>query len=797
MVMPKDARETLRRGGGIPESFWGALSGERNGPILEWPFELDYGAVRNSDGRGRPVDLSEFFGLGISENDARKRANERLLAPLLNRPMVLVAFLDSREEPGGYARFRSFREISCWARQLDEALKHRFPNEESIGDAARTLVLVAREEQVRATNTDLKEFTEFVGNGRVFRSVYYIGRNLQMENGALFHSMVVWDVMVARLLTAFVLSENENPSCPFYLEPGLKVWRSCECVERHDPIAEAGMVNLALSKAADMLKGHLVPGPDGGLMVAAGASGGVNWAKVPSNEDVLSEMDSALDGKIGIPGLEENGVLEEWRREPCWGWSDFKARQCLRETRDDKGERWRPVLERWKSLFPVWRRAKRESVAVAERKERKDIYDGVGTSAANVTPDVSELRARLDAGMGTGDPVGHWLAMAKAAGERAEMLAKLEDDATEFELARRRYAGLVGGLAVFLSVTLAWGWAGYFGVSAWAGLTGKSLAWVWPAALAVSGCFALGAFAAIAWVTWHHYRAGSRGMEELIKKSLEADAKLLEQSKEARQIVSEGVAGETGGRFRAERFRAWVLLKRLQTMLDTELSPRMIQGRPVDGREPVGGNRAENQDDEIRVRADFLRKTRAVCVVRETRNSKEVNKFAANETYTWWANTFQPLWRKLRQGDIGNAGHYPARKTVPALRQAVAQFIATLRVAWRQEARTRGSQALQAEMQAWVDKVEDSDPLQYASAATTGEHTSEGEMEPASIYCHPDFATTLKAPRTRSVRGGYELKSGGVFKGTEWLGLMYQEWRVEFDLVSKEGILNFKVVPDA
>ena len=109
----------------------------------------------------------------------------------------------------------------------------------------------------------------------------------------------------------------------------------------------------------------------------------------------------------------------------------------------------------------------------------------------------------------------------------------------------------------------------------------------------------------------------------------------------------------------------------------------------------------------------------------------------------------------------------------------------------------QGKTALEEGEKAWVEWVADSNPLQYASAATTGEHTAEAEMEPASIYCHPDFSEKLKGPRGQSPRGGYALKPSEALKATEWLGLMYQEWRVTFDLDPETQALKFKVVPDA
>lgn len=844
LVMPKEARDALRKGGGVPEAFWGSLSGEDKGPILVWPHEMAYKSDLNCDGKDRPVDLPAFFGLGSSSDDeAAKRANERLLAPLLKKPMVFVTFLDEREKPDGYALFSSFEQITKWIQRFDAALRQRHDAEATLGTVPRVLVLVAREERPRARQKELDLFNASVGMGCAFSCAYYMGRNLQMAQGQLFHAWDVWDLMLSRLLMAFVLSEQEEHSQPFYNDPGLKLWRSADCVVRFDEANEANMVNLALSKAASLLRAKLSMFSAGGASTSSQVPNPlVRWAEIPSSEVLGNELNDvfAKEG-AGLPKVDDDddaihktwrqslfrifarhtkgAVREKWRQTPKWGWSDFDAQNCLEKSRDDNGERWRTVLKGWKKKFPSWRLSRRKYAETEELRERKEIYSGVHASAANVEGIVSELRMRWSSGARQCDPVKHWTNMAEAEQRRKEVLGLLADDSVEFERARRRYVGWGKGVCVWAVVTLFLGWAGYRVMLAFADLAGKSAEWMLIMSLSIAGCVALGAFVALAVVTLCHHRTGTRGMEELISKSKEADKNLIKRDEEAREIVLEGVAEETGRRLRGERFRAWVLLKRLYRMLEKELAPRIASGRPAgEGAASSSANMSIPGCDDG-VRSDFLKATRMECILggkkdtdaigqtvkttASTAKAMDTEAFTTTELEKWWKDTFiGKIWKNLSSKDNQNAGFYPARDTVSTLRSAMDGLIMELRKSWRAKNRELDSASLIEQAKKGVDDLRNADLTQYASAPSTGEHVKELEIGPAPIYCNSAVIKDTHLLEREGVvepsgRGGYELKKCPALETTDLVWFMYQEWPLEFEIDQETGKLKFKGVPDA
>lgn len=786
VVIPESERETLRGGGVIPEGFFRDLDGDgkKDGRILMWPHELDYGAGTVEE--GRPVDLAEFFGLGPSDSPEEKREKERLLAPVLRLPVVHIVFLDDREGPDGYAKFRSFAEAGAWAKRLQQAMETRFPRESGLAHVPRALVLVANTEQVKVSEDELTQFNECVGMGKLFTSCYYLDYNLRMGvDGDLYHAADIWDVAVGRLLLAFVLSQekdSEGKARPYFGEPGIKLWRSADCRAGLDPVAETAAIGQALGEASKKLREHL----ETDLAVEVEESS-------PADADALkANMDKVLGPLFPAAGEKK---AESWRSSPRWGWSDFKAPKCLTITRDDDRTRWHAALDGVKEAFPGWKRKRREP---GIEKEVADIYKGVHASVSNLTPQIGRLVRRLRERDAKGDLEDNWIAMEQAERNREAILEDMAKNTVEFERARARYAGFGFGFLVFAVVSLALGWIGYRVAAIVVPLFGLSDALKVPLALVAFGCMAVGSLAAMLMATIGHWRAGKRGMEELQRESFAADGELAKRDDEARKITAEGMAADDAGRIRARRFRAWALLERLQTMIETEMSLPVARGRTA-GEDDAASvvDAPKGAGSRGSVRKAFLRETRREFGPCPLPNNSEVRKLIGTQEEKWRQETFAELWRRLSAGDDRLAGHYPARRVVPELRRAVAGYVESVRKNLRTAAVEQAG-TLRNEVETWAGDFDRSSIHHYASAALAGTNVTERTAIPPMVYYDRKAVRgNLADSFTGSQYGYYGRRASEGVEQTELLGLMYQEFRVEFSSDPETGNLTLQVVSDA
>ena len=767
LAMPKKDLDMLQGNGGIPKVFWDTFPQNGTGYISAWQHYIVYKPEWDQPGWTGSVDLEELFGLEPTTKDEEKRNNERLVTTLLQKPQILVIFLGEQ--------FCSLSEISAWAQHFENALNRQYPAENSIRNSVRSLVLIARENNFRATKDELRKFNECIGGNKVFQSVYYMGPKLQIENGKPYFSKEVWDIMLARLLMAFVLSgKKDEQNSAFYISNGLKLWRCSEITKTINTDFEDEAINEALSQASNELKNRL----------DKRESLNIGWSSVPTKNDLKKEMDHTFGSDLKCIAKKE-----KWRCEPSWGWSDFEATECLNKTTDEKKEGWRRVLEKWRQLVPKWRKDTLDALAKEEYTEKRDVYDQVKISPEYLCPEVSELRKRLDTESVKNDPVGNWKNMAEAAQSRAKALEKLSADTPEFERARGRYVGIGLGILVCLAVTLALGWIGYWIFKPLAVLLNKNEAWALTFSLIVTGCVAFGSLAAMAVVTACHYFAGKRGMKELIKDSTDADEKLAEIEIEAQEIIAAGIVSEADRSLHAKRFRAWILLKRLRDILQKEITPQIVKGKP--SVTSMSADSTTKNDGKIDPRSEFLKETRKECPLDRMTNQKNIDTFVKNKIDEWWNTKFSVMWRELINIDAKNAGNYPAMKVVPKLRNIVNQLIVDLRNAWCQEMQTHNQKKLENELKGWIKKETSGEGLKkYASAISTGHHG-----KPTFIYYNLEkFSFNIQYNMTP--QGGYEPKTTKVFDNTDHLGFIYQEWCVEFD-VSAAGELEFKELPDA
>lgn len=813
VAIPESERAALRAGSGAPERFVREMGepGADTAPIVLWPHELDFGAgldkgSEECDWKTRPVDLGWFFGLGRAEDGRQREENERRVLPLLSDPLVCVVFLDELHKPDGYAKFRTFGDVAGWAARLQKALSVRFARESLIGRAPRSLVLVTRCQQVSTTKEEIDAFHACIGmdRGRIpeagsvpvraFTSCYFLDYNLRLgATGRPFFARDVWEIVVGRLLLAFALSKKGDeegglPGGPFYKRPGVKGWRNADCrvgLARED---EAEGMEEALGALTQELRNRLeLPENENSLAVSA-----------PKSEQLRKDLDREL--KVVLPDGQDN---EEWRCPPAFpkGWSDFDAPACLKTTRDEDGKRWGAVLAGWKKAFPGWRRKHRDTGIAWELK---GIYDGVAKSPSNVAFQEERLRERLDEGMSVADPVAHWKNMAAEERRRMELLEQLAADTKEFERARSHYVGIGIGAFIFLAATAALGWAGYQVVVSASVLFGGGSVQALPWALAASGCVAAGALGAFVLVLVCHCRTGSRAMKSLIATSKAADQALAERDGEARAIVTEGMVAGMAARIRAGRFRAWMLLKRLQTILDTELSPQLARGRPAEADSPPGGADGRGSSDDVvdreTIQRNFLKATRTDFGPFHLENHRETSGTIGKRVTEWWRDVFMPEWRILAKEDVRNAGNYPARRVVPALRRIMSGFLEEVRSALRSRAGEANRERLVADFGAWMRKQSDGRSLYaYASVGLTGAQVKERPTDAAVVFCSPAFADRVahgtdlpdKQPVLRHIHGNIMQRESSALAESEWLGLLHHEFRIGLD-VDKDGHLCLK-----
>ena len=807
VVVPKSDRATLRMGGGTPDRFIREMGepGSESASILLWPQELDFAAGTDGDKeeswKDRPVDLGWFFGLGRAKSDSERKVNEQRVIPLLSNPLVCIVFLDELRQAGGYAKFKTFSAVKDWSYRLQRALSVRFPHEPRIGRAPRSLVLVARKQQVTTTQDELNDFRLCIGIdsahgledesslSRTFTSCYFLDYNLRMGSaGQTFQSDDVWEIVVGRLLLAFVLSES-GAGKPFYARPGLKIWRNADCRAGLVPDDESRGIEASLGALSKKIRERLeLPNDETKVIV-----------NTPSPKNLRAELDAAL--KETLP---DGTGEEEWRKAKSFpkGWSDFDGGECLKQTRDEDGTRWGVVFKNWKKAFPVWRRRYRDTGILWELRQT---FKRVGTSPSNVSSEVTRLRDCLNEGMSAADPVAHWKNMAAQERLRADLLNQLAADTKEFERARSHYVGIAIGSFIFLAVTSALGWAGYHVAASAAALFGGGAALSMALAISASACVATGALAAFAVVTICHRRAGIRAMKALIETSKAADRAMSTRDGESRDIVAEGISASVSARIRAGRFRAWMLLKRLQTMLDTELSPRLAQGRFVDNAEDAGeagwrGDSAEGVDRNSIQRA-FLKVTRAEFGPFELDKWKETQQAENKRVEEWWNEVFMPVWKRLACKDVRPAGNYPARMVVPSLRKVMAMFFETVRSDLRKQAGSSNQKQLEEEFSSWKKKQGDGRSLYaYASAGLTGAQVVERATDSAIIHYNPSVVAPVRGvdkeanggvTSVRNIHGVAMLLPSPALEGTEWIGLVHHEVRVFFG-VDKDGHLVFK-----
>lgn len=822
IIMPEAEREALRKSGVLPEGFFRSFDVESNGlgrgedsaglpPVYLWPYDLRYNNVIEDGGEGlyKP-DVPGFFGMDPPVDDAAKMHNERLIASLLGCVMVHVVFLDEqRRQGGGYAVFESFEEIVTWGESLRKALNVRFRNEMVLQSMESVLVIVARKEQVSLREADVRRFNDCVCQYRgdvyvqdaslapeewqrkVFKSCYFLDYNLCVRDSReLYHSAEIWDVMVGRLILAFMLSRKGRRR--WWQVPGIKLWRSLECAMEVDANSDKRLVDDTMAQA-NLAVQNLVADTD-------------------STKDI-----SLFHVKPGVvfpkevkPLAPEDAESATWRDLPSGGWSEYDTQGCVSKTCGSG--RWAGSFKEIKQRFAEWKSTFGQQ---ADYSDIKSIFRFVHFAPGNLLVAVKGVCKTLclnSAHVDDSTPRRDWESLVSAERARRAAMRRVEKDAPEMESAQRHYVGLGVAALIVASVCAALGLSVYYLLH-----TIFSLFSLKTSALLVASFFfvfiVIGSAAAALLMVWCHSKAGRRAHSVLADESKGVDDQTVKKDDKTRAIVVHGMRTRDTLIMRSRRFRAWALLKRTQDILLTELHPA-ISMRTGE----IDDEKIESRGKERRsVREAFLKRTRNVFGPYHITMKEELRLRVERLVASWWsenaenrdippanARNFSELWHALCAEDQELTGYFPARLFSREIRTFVARFTEDARMTSRMFIASEHVKELRDGLLSWYERLQGGDYYLYASGAVTGEHVNEAGLENARVYfadCNivdMDGICQLRVS-SQADQSRFMPEWDPELNQTRTLALLFQEIRVKFgsDAESdKLGHLVFEAVSD-
>ena len=820
IITPESNREALRRCGVLPEGLFRTFDVKSNGlradaggdglpSVYLWPYELKYdcGSDENQVELYKP-DVPGLFGLKPPANDTEKQHNERLITSLLGCVMVHIVFLDKRRSEEGYAAFGSFKEIIDWGQSLRRALNVRFRNEKILQAVESVLVIVARGEQVSLRASDVEQFNKCIQQSRsdefvldspsdssqsqrkVFRSCYFLDYNLCVRDSReLYHSAVVWDVMVGRLLLAFLLSRNDRVR--WWQVPGIKLWRAFDCISEIDVKSDKRLVDEMLAQANRAVQDLVADADalDGLSLMYASPS-----VKFPMEDKALEPTDFGN---------------ASWREPPPEGWSEYDTKTCVENTCGMS--RWLPALEDVRRALPGWKISYGRQ---ADTRDSKAVFRMVHLAPGNLMKIVRGIYSKLQKSsvVDNRDPKRDWSSLVATEQKRVEASKSVKKDAPELEKAQRHYVGLGVSAIIVAAVCATLGAAVYYLVHTMCGLFAIKTP-DWLISLFFFVFIFIGSAAAAALFFFCHARAGRRALSVLAKESEHVDAMMQKRDGMARRLVAHGMLMRDKLVLRAHRFRAWALLKRTQDILLTELQPvvaRRIDGAAVDDAIP-------GQVERDIVREMFLKRTRNSFGPYRITMDEELRMGLDRLVAQWWfendmgrnvpiadARSFLELWRGLCAEDQELAGYFPARLFASEIRSFVSRFTNAARMVARGSVVLDHAQELRNGLLAWYERMQDGNYYRYASGAVTGEHVNEFWLENARVYFSD--SSIVDMDRTSRLRVSSQADQSRFMpefrpelNHTKLLALLFQETPVKFgsDAEGDEmGHLTFEAVSD-
>ncbi len=657
ILMPEKERESLCESGAIPTS----LLGEEN-HVRFWPYGIDYsrGIEIAKSIAERPGDVPVFFGCPESSNSAEINERTVEIVSILNSSMVHVVFLDDANESGKieYGHFGSFRSIIDWSRSLVKVLRTRFVNEVNLHRMESVLVVVCRGQQIRISDEEIQEFSALIGENannagvddlRPFVSCYFLNRELSIDRGSTdIFSSSVWDILVGRLVKAFVLSREQhrrgsNSERTLWMRPGIRIWKSEECFFGGAEESISRTSERVLERICEELRDAVVAGGDKKALSPP----------CPDYPRDAVEPDVALDYKgewslFDAAKLACEVEVSERREENV-----KKAARSYFEWRQ-KNEK--PDNSEIHRVFLGVKDAPRQLFAYSKALDETLKVE----SGATVVSD--KFRERVDE-------------MARTEERRKGLVADLGNMAKDLSLAQSHYVGLGKGLFVFAAVTA------MCGVTLWQIVTlmGGSLATV----LLLLAASAVGALAAVVAVVATHHHFGYAAAEAFVATCEELDAVSAKRMNQAREILCTSVYNRLEARRRNLRLRTHDLLARIRDVLVREL-----QYRPAVATDTIARHENSVRDFERRQRAEYRSRTSRSIVPSVT--SIRTADIEATLLDLWKGDgdlSFFGKWNRFcTRYDSRNVGHLPVSVFIPDARQFMAEFVREVRRRVRVEA---------------------------------------------------------------------------------------------------------------
>lgn len=820
IITPESDREALRKCGVLPDQVFRTFDVNSNGlrnevagdglpPVYLWPYDLKYdcGADEESGELYKP-DVPGLFGLKPAANEAEKQHNERLITSLLGCVMVHVVFLDKRRSEKGYVAFESFKEIVEWGRSLRRALNVRFRNEQILQAVESVLVIVARGEQVSLRASDVEQFGKCIQLSRsdeyvqdegldsatrqrkIFRSCYFLDYNLCVRDSReLYHSSLIWDVMVGRLVLAFLLSRNDRVC--WWRVPGVKLWRTFDCVSEIDAKSDKRLVDETMSQANRAVQDLVA---DADALDGLALMHAVPSAKFPMESKPLDPADSANPN---------------WRDVPPEGWSEYDTRACVDKTCGRT--RWLPALEDVRKALPGWKMSYGRQ---ADTRDSKAVFSAVHSAPGNLLKIVRGIYAKLQKSsvIDNRDPRRDWSSLVAAEQKRVDASKSVKEDAPELEKAQRHYVGFGVSAIIVAAVCATLGAAVYYLVHTVCSLFALRIP-DWLVSLFFFVFIFMGSAAAALLFFFCHARAGRRALSVLAKESEHVDAIMKERDGMARRLVAHGMLMRDKLVLRAHRFRAWALLKRTQDILLTELQPAV--SRKGDGEVVDDVSSGHNEQDSVR--ETFLRRTRNSFGPYRITMDEELRAGLDRLVEQWWsendagrnvpiaaARSFLELWRALCAEDQELAGYFPARLFAGEIRAFVSRFTNAARMVAMGAVVEDHVHELRDGLLAWYEKLQGGNYYLYASGAVTGEHVNEFGLESARVYfadssiVDMDGISRLRAS-SQADQSRFLPEFSPELNHTRLLALLFQEIPVKIgsDAEGNEiGHLVFEAVSD-
>ena len=799
VAAPRSARDRLRSSGMLPQHLFRDIAGEQlweehpSPSIYLWPYDIPY--ANSNELREKIVervgDVPAFFGMDPKE---AKDHQERMLSRILFGSVVVhILFLDNRkndtsrgyeERNETYAHFCTFGEIVEWSRNLKQVLDVRFLNNNS--KSHHILVLISCGQQVTASQKDIDALSELIGSSnsreyKPFRSCYFLDMNLVPgKTGKIFHSKYIWDVLVSRFLLVLLLSQekidkrqspfqksNGNSAQPKPLwekNPGIKVWRASDCAISVRRDSSQAILKKALENAARKLQEMVCEDSEGKRLSLVTNDGSVDR--------------NSLDYQLAPRWLSGEPEFKKWipKKNAKWSfstlgssffcnWSDLQVSEYEKEI--ESPEHWSDSFAKLRQASASWRKKQPpadytssvEDFFFNVRKKPGELGFFIGRLFEKITATHAELRKENQS--------DSWAEIVKKEIDRRKVLRQLEEDSTEFDKAQRYYIGRGIASLVVVAVTALSGWMiwqvlGLFGVS-------------FLKILLLSGMVFAGSAVAYIVVMLLHNFAGNRAAGTIMDECRKADRMMLERDNLVRKMFFAVLEKRNILTLQCVRFRTWLLAKRVQAILETELQPQLSKLLKV--QEDAGstaGEATEEFPDPDHVRDNYLRVTRASVGPLQIGNLDEKK---LKEKEAEGVGSFLALWKELCSEDRAQAGYFPARLFISRIRSFVTGFLEDIHHFIFEESIQSSKDRIKEAFQEYVNKVHSlNDEESLLSAPLPSYSGNKTKL----LFINSSFFELLpEGVIVKSLDGEY---SSMLLETTRTAALFYQEFDVDFDL---------------